>query len=98
MQRKQVTVLKFSDRKFSSNMWRMLKDHISKRNSRAANDTHYVCSYCRVQLNDDDMPLRCVLNGLMVEAVPPELESIHPLVSRCHIHMCIYYGLVQLPF
>ena len=36
---------KFSDSKFSSNMWRMLKDHISKGNSSAANDTHYVCCY-----------------------------------------------------
>ena len=48
MQRKQVTAFKFSDSKFSLNMWRTLKDHISKGNSSAANDTHYVCSHCWV--------------------------------------------------
>ena len=79
MQRKQVMAFKFSDMKFSSNMWRTLKDYISKGNSSAVNDTHYVCSYCQVQLNDEYMPSGCVLNGLMVEPVPPELESLDPL-------------------
>ena len=79
MQRKQVTTFKFSGSKFSLNMWRMLKDYISKGNSSTANDTHYVCFYCRVRLSDDDMPSRCMLNRLVVEPVPPEFESLDPL-------------------
>ena len=57
LQRKQVTALKYSDRKFSSDIWKTLKHHVSKR------ETHYVCAYCRVRLNRNEMPSRCVLNG-----------------------------------
>ena len=35
---------------------------VSKENSNAGKTTHYVCCYCRVQLNKDNMPSRCVLN------------------------------------
>ena len=71
LQRKQVTALKYSYRKFSSSMWKTLKHHVSERNPNAANETHYVCAYCRVRLNRNEMPSRCVLNGLEVDPVPP---------------------------
>ena len=94
MQRKQVTAFKLSAKKFSSNMWRSLKDYILKGNSSAANDTHYVCSYCRVKLNNDDMPSRCVLNRLVVEPIPPELESLDPLskqmIQQAKAHQAVY--------
>ena len=94
MQRKQVTAFKFSDSKFCSNMWENLKDHISKENPNAGKTTHYVCCYCRVQLDKDNMPSRYVLNGLMVEHVPPELESLDPLskqmIQRAKAFQAVY--------
>ena len=77
-----MTAFKFSDRKFCSNMWDNLKDHISKETPNAGKTTHYVCCYCRVQLNKGNMPPRCVLNGFMVEPLPPELESLDPLSKQ----------------
>ena len=82
MQRKQMTPFKFSDSKFCSNMWENLKYHISKKTPIAGKTTHYVCCYCHVQIIKDNMPSRCVLNGLMVESVPPELESLDPLSKQ----------------
>ena len=94
LQRKQVTALKYSDRKFSSDIWKTLKHHVSKRNRNAANETHYVCAYCRVRLNRNEMPSRCVLNGLEVDPVPPELESLVPLskqmIQRAKAFQAVY--------
>ena len=80
--RKQVTALNFTDKKFSSDLWKTLKTHISKRNSKAAKETHYVCNYSRVRLNKNEMPCRCVLNGLVVEPVPTELKALDPLSKQ----------------
>ena len=41
--RDQVTAVKFSDEKFSSPMWKSLKDYMVKINRDAAKETHYVC-------------------------------------------------------
>ena len=89
-----MTALKYSDRKFSSGMWKTLKHHVSERNPNAANETHYVCAYCRVRLNRNEMPSRCVLNGLEVDPVPPELESLDPLskqmIQRAKAFQAVY--------
>ena len=34
----------------------------------------YICQYCRPLLNANKMPPRCILNGLLTEAVPEELK------------------------
>ena len=80
--RKQVTAFKFSDAKFSSEMWKTLKQHILQTNSGAASETHYVCQYCRPILNKDSMPTRCILNGLITEPMPKELEVLDPLSKQ----------------
>ena len=81
-QRKQVTAFKLSEVKFSSDIWKMLKTHISQMNSDAAVQTHYVCQYCRPILNRNKMPCRCVLNGLQVETVPQILQRLDPLSKQ----------------
>ena len=81
-QRKQVTAFKFSEAKFSSDIWKTLKARISSNNSGAAVQTHYVCQYCRPLLNKNKMPGRCVLNGLEVEPVPQDLQKLDPLSKQ----------------
>ena len=78
-QRKQVTAFKFSDKKISSDLWRTLKSYMSEQESSAAGQTHYVCQYYRPILNKNNMPCRCVLNGLETEHVPSELQQLDPL-------------------
>ena len=56
LQRKQVTKLKFSDAKFSTDVWRDMKLHISQNNSQAASQPHYVCQYFKPILNKNNMP------------------------------------------
>ena len=93
-QRKQVTAFKFHEAKFSSNMWKHLKAHILKLNPDARTQTHYVCQYCRPKLNADQMPCRCVLNGLVVEPVPDELKSLDPhskqLIQRAKAFQAVF--------
>ena len=82
-QRKKVTAFHFSEsKKFTSDMWEMLKTYMFMLNEHATEQTHYVCQYCRPILNRNTMPNRCVLNGLEVEPVPPELQNLDPLSKQ----------------
>ena len=81
-QRKQVTAFNFSDTKFCSDMWIKLKTHILQSNSEADSQTHYVYQYCRPILNKNNMPCRCIVNGLITEPVPKELQVLDPLSKK----------------
>ena len=78
----EVTAVKFSDKKFSSPMWKSLKDYMVIINRDSAKEIHYVCQYCQPRLNSNELPCRCVLNGLEVEPVPSELESLDSLSKQ----------------
>ena len=83
LQRKNVTAFDFSEsKKFTSSMWEVLRAYMYMSDPEAPNKTHYVCQYCRPILNRDQLPSRCVLNGLEVEPVPKELESLDPLSKQ----------------
>ena len=82
MLRKQATAFKFSDAKFSSSAWKTLKLHLIQHNANADSQTHYICQYCRPVLNKDDVPNRCVLNGLITKLMPKELERLDPLSKQ----------------
>ena len=89
----QRKAFKFSDQKFSSDLWRTLKSYISEQESSAAGQTHYVCQYCRPILNKNNMLCRCVLNGLETEHVPSELQQLDPLGKQLiqrskHFKLC----------
>ena len=71
--RSQVTAFKFLDAKFSSQAWKTLKMHLIQQDANADSLTHYICQYCRPVLNKDNMPSRCILNGLITEPIPKEL-------------------------
>ena len=94
LQRKHVTAFKFSAKKFSTNIWKALKAHISKKISDTAVETHYVCQYCRPILNNDKMPCRCILNGLETEPLPDELQKLNPLskqlIQRAKAFQAVY--------
>ena len=79
-QRKNVTAFDMSEsKKFTSDMWQILKAYMYMCDTDATEQTHYVCQYCRPVLNRNSMPNRCVLNGLEVEPIPVELENLDPL-------------------
>ena len=84
--------MKFSDKKFSSPMWKSLKDYMVKINRDAAKETHYVCQYCRPRLYSNESQCRCVLNGLEVDLDPlskqliQRAKSISSCLSTGNIH------------
>ena len=63
LQRKNVTAFEFSEsKKFTSNMWQVLRAYMYMLDPEATNKTLYVCQYCRPILNQDKLLSRCVLN------------------------------------
>ena len=41
-----------------------------------------MCRYCRPSLNKNNMPCRCILNGLITESVQKELHVLDPLSKQ----------------
>ena len=82
-QRKNATAFTFSEsKKFTSNMWEILRVYMYISDSDGTEQTHYVCQYCKPILNNDCMPSRCDLNGLEVEPIPTELDNLDPLSKQ----------------
>ena len=78
-QRKNVTAFFMSDsKKFTSDIWQILKAYMLMCDADATEHKQYVCQYCRPISNRNSIPNRCVLNGLEVEPVPFELENLDP--------------------
>lgn len=77
-QRKQVSSVNFMhETKYQTAVWMELKQHIGE-----VTGDLYVCSYCRLYLNKNTMPPRCVLNGLITEPLPDELKGLDSLSKR----------------
>ena len=76
-------------------MWPLLKEYMLKENAGAADETHFMCSYCKHLIKMDKMPSRCILNGLHVVEVPPELSRLDCL-SKQFIQLAKTYQTVQL--
>ena len=67
---------------FCTDVWRDLKLHIPQNKSQVALQPHYVCQYCQPILNKNNMPCRCILNGMLTEPVPKELQVLDPLSKQ----------------
>ena len=65
--------------KFSSDKWRQLKQHLSDKDENFDSKIYYVCTHCCPLLDDNNLPSRCVLNGLYVEEIPKELLKLNAL-------------------
>ena len=93
--RKNVTAFEFDEsKKFISTMWYALRAYMFMCDPDAPQKTHYMCSYCRLILNSDDLLSRFVLNGLEVEEVPKELQDLDPLskqlIQRAKAFQAVY--------
>ena len=59
-----------------------MKNYLLERYPEVSKKTLYVCQHCRPILNDNNIPGRCVLNGLYTEPVPEELSNLNMLESQ----------------
>ena len=91
-QRKGVTCVKLSD-SLGSTVWPRIKTYILDHNPTAANDVLYICKYCKPIVRKNKLPPRCVLNGLEVVPIPPELAKLDSL-SRQFIQLAKCYQTV----
>ena len=62
-----VSKVKLSD-ELGSEVWPRLKAFVMKQNKPASSNVVYMCKYCKPRIKSDELPARCVLNGL--ETVP----------------------------
>ena len=63
--RKNLTMFKFHNERFSSDIWNDFKYYLIQNNPGVGDKLLYVCTYCRLILNSNKMPSRCVLNGFI---------------------------------
>ena len=79
---KAVTHFNISTEKFNSSTWMQLQNYLRDKDPDVGEKTLYVCTHCRPILNEDNMPGRCVLNGLYTEPVPEELSNLNALENQ----------------
>lgn len=73
--KKTLTHFDFTAKKFCSSTWVQLKNYLLERDPEVNKNTLYVCQHCRPILNANNIPGRCVLNGLYTEPLPKELSD-----------------------
>ena len=73
--RKSVSVVKF-EHNLGTAVWPALKKYLLCEDSAAASKSFLMCHYCKCAIRKDNMPPRCVLNGLKVVEVPNELAKL----------------------
>ena len=68
LRKKSVTEAK----NLNSDVWNNLLEYIRENNPVALNKVMYIC-------NKNEVPARCMLNGLKCEPLPKELDKLDPL-------------------
>ena len=94
-QRRNVTKINFSNR-LGDTVWPALKQFMLRDNKQAADETHFMCNYCKSSMKHDKMPPRCVLNGLEVIPIPEELKNLDCLSKQFIQRAKSYQTVVRL--
>ena len=77
-QRKGLTKVNLSD-ELSHDVWPQLKSYILEQIPDADDHVLFMCKYCRDMIKQNKLPPRCVINGLQVVPMPPELSALDSL-------------------
>ena len=87
--------MKLSD-SLGSKVWPALKAFIVEQNPDANEQVLYMCNYCKALVKKDEMPPRCVLNGLQTISMPPELAKLDCLSRQLIQRAKCYQTVVRL--
>ena len=93
-QRKQVSGVNFTHDKYHTDNWMQLRPYLDEHT--LDQNYLYVCKYCRPLLNGSIMPARCILNGLLTEAVPEELKRLNALSRQLVQRAKAFQTIVRL--
>ena len=63
--RKNVSRIELSEAEFDSDVWLSLLAYLICTNPEANSEELYICNYCKPKIRCNDLPNRCVLNGLI---------------------------------
>ena len=74
--RSKVTKVKLNN-DLGGAVWPVWKKHIAEHTD--TTDVLYMCGYCKPKIKQNQMPARCVLNGLFVTEVPEKLSKLDAL-------------------
>ena len=94
-QRKFVTRVKLSDN-LGSEVWLRLKSFVLQQDPNAGEEVLYMCKYCKPLIKKNKLPPRCVLNGLQMEPIPPELADLDSLSRQLIQRAKCYQTVVRL--
>ena len=94
-QRKTVTRVKLSDN-LGTKVWPKLESFILEQNSTANEQVLYMCNYCKPMIRKDNMPPRCVLDGLRTVLIPQGLAKLDSLSRQLIQHAKCYQTIVRL--
>ena len=94
-QRKSVTRVKLSDN-LGSEVWLRLKSFVLQQDPNAGEEVLYICKYCKPLIKKNKLPPRCVLNGLQMEPIPPELADLDSLSRQLIQRAKCYQTVVRL--
>ena len=65
-------------------------------NLEASSEQLYICEYCKPRIRSNELPCRCVLNGLQTVPVPPELNKLDALSAQLIQRAKCYQTIVKL--
>jgi len=69
-----VTKFKYTSEKFKSETWKRFKKFMVHNDPDVRDKTLYVCQYCNIRLNRNELPNRCILNGLLTKPIPEAVK------------------------
>ena len=93
--RKSVSVVKF-EHNLGTAVRPAFKNFLLCEDSAAASKSFLMCHYCKLAIRKDNMPPRCVLNGLKVVEVPNELAKLDCLSRQFIQRAKAYQTVVRL--
>ena len=92
LRKKSVTEAKNLD----SDVWNNLLDYIRENNPVALNKVMYICNHCKPIIRKNEVPARCVLNGLKCEPLLKELDKLDPLSCQLIQRAKCFQTIVRL--
>ena len=94
-QRKRLTRVNLSD-ELSHDVRPQLKSYILEQTPDAGDHVLFMCKYCRHMIKQNKLPPRCVINGLQVVPMPPELSALDSLSIQLIQRAKCYQTIVTL--
>ena len=93
---KNVSCIELSEGAISSDVFLRLLAYVICTNPQANSKQLYICNYCKPRIRSNELPCRCVLNGLQTIPVPPELNKLDALSAQLIQRAKCYQTIVRL--